>query len=159
MVQRLANQFRNHPFVQQRPVIKQFAKFLIVGTVNTAASVSIYLLMTRPVNLDPLIANAIAFVVAVTVSYNLNKRWTFRDQQRAFVRQYSRFFMFSLVGLGISEAIIYGLHNVLGLHDLIAFFSAVAVVVFWNFGSNKLWTFRVIETQPLEPPSQIREGE
>ncbi len=156
MVQRLANQFRHHPLVQSRPAVKQFVKFSLVGVVNTATSVSVYLVMSRPAGLDPLIANAIAFMLAVTVSYNLNKRWTFRDQQRAFVRQYSRFFLISLIGLGLSEVIIYAVHRALGVHDLIAFFTAVGVVMFWNFLANKFWTFREVASHPLASPSQDR---
>lgn len=144
MVQHITNQFRNHPIVQRRPVIKQFVKFAMVGTINTATSLSVYLLLTRMASLDPLVANAGAFIVAVTVSFFLNKNWTFRDQQRAFAKQYSRFFSVSLVGLILSEGIIYVLHKVMSIHDLAAFFVAVGIVMFWNFTANKLWTFRAV---------------
>lgn len=146
MVQRYINHVRNHPFIQERPVVKQFVKFSMVGVVNTSTSVTVYLILTRLVGLGPLVANAFAFMVAVTVSFFLNKNWTFRDQQRAYVRQYSRFFLISMIGLGLSELIIYGLHVRYGIHDLIAFFIAVLTVVFWNFFANRWWTFRIGKT-------------
>lgn len=123
------------------PVIRQFVKFSIVGTLNTVASTIVYTTSTRALRLDPLVANALAFLVAVTISFFLNKHWTFRDPQPQYLRQYSRFFTVSAIGLVTSETIILVLHKLLGLHDLIAFFSAIAVVLFWNFNANRAWTF------------------
>ncbi len=151
MVQRLVHRVRSHPFIHRRPGLRQFIKFAMVGVINTLTSVSFYLLLTRWVGWDPLIANAGAFVVAVTVSFILNKSWTFRDQHRAYARQYAKFFTVNLIGLGLSESIIYLLHHQLGLHDLVAFFMAVTIVVFWNFFANKFWTFGGVTGGGLEP--------
>ncbi|MBI2984437.1 MAG: GtrA family protein [Candidatus Kerfeldbacteria bacterium] len=142
MINRLSDQIRDHPFVRRRPVVKQFIKFSLVGVINTATSTALYLFFTRLANLDPLVANALAFGAAVSVSFILNKRWTFRDQQRRYARQYAQFFLVSIIGLGLSEAIIFWLHKVRGAHDLLAFAVAVVTVVFWNFSANKWWTFR-----------------
>ncbi|MBI4089780.1 MAG: GtrA family protein [Candidatus Kerfeldbacteria bacterium] len=125
----------------QLPVVRQFIKFSMVGVVNTLTSSSVYLVATRPLGLDPLVGNAIAFAAAVTVSFSLNKLWTFRDRSRALRRQYSLFFLISGVGFLCSETIIFVLHTWLGFHDLLAFGTAVVVVLFWNFGANRAWTF------------------
>ncbi|MBI4426498.1 MAG: GtrA family protein [Candidatus Kerfeldbacteria bacterium] len=122
-------------------VVRQFIKFSIVGVVNTLTSSAVYLLMTRPVGLDPLVGNAIAFAVAVTVSFTLNKLWTFRDRSPDYHRQYALFFVISGVGFVSSETIIFVLHKLLGLHDLAAFAAAVITVMFWNFSANRAWTF------------------
>lgn len=123
------------------PVVRQFIKFSMVGVVNTATSFSVYGALTRLAGFDPLVANALSFVAAVTVSFTLNKRWTFRDTSRQYRRQYSMFLGVSFGGLVLSESIILLLHTVGGLHDLVAFAAAVVVVMFWNFGGNRRWTF------------------
>lgn len=125
----------------QLKVVRQFIKFSIVGVINTLTSSIVYLVATRPLGLDPLIGNAIAFGVAVTVSFTLNKLWTFHDRSRDFRRQYALFFLISGVGFVSSETIIFVLHTWLGFHDLLAFGIAVVVVMFWNFGANRAWTF------------------
>ena len=133
---------QNHPYVKERPVVRQFVKFALVGVINTLTSTSVYLLATRSFGWHPLSANALAFVVAVTVSYVLNKRWTFRDPRRDYHRQYVQFFTVSTIGFSLSEGIIWLVHSVMGIHDLVAFGTAVVIVLFWNFTANRLWTFR-----------------
>lgn len=125
----------------QSRVVRQFVKFLVVGTVNTATSFLVYALTTRLFSLDPLIANGIAFLVAVTVSFFLNKSWTFRDRERTYLRQYSTFFYISGVGFAISEFSLYLFHKVVGLHDILAYFIATGIALLWNFNANRAWTF------------------
>ncbi len=122
-------------------VVRQFAKFSLVGTVNTVTSLTVYLLATRLAQLDPLVANALAFIVAVSISFLLNKHWTFRDRARKYVSQYVQFFSVSIIGFGISETVLFVLHKLLGLHDLLAYLVAVAGGLFWNFSVNRAWTF------------------
>lgn len=123
-------------------VIRQFMKFSSVGVLNTLTSASVYELMKKLFGLPPLSANAFAFFAGVTVSYFLNKRWTFRVVGGRHAVLYSRFFAVNIGGFLISEGVIFILHNLFGLHDRIAFFSSVAVVVFWNFNVNRAWTFK-----------------
>ncbi len=122
-------------------VVRQFVKFSVVGLLNTLVSFSAYALLTRYALLDPLIANGIAFVFAVSISFVLNKMWTFSNKGTTYLRQYYRFFAVSGIGLLISEIIIFVLHKQFHVYDITAFVIAVAVVMFWNFGINRSWTF------------------
>jgi putative flippase GtrA len=122
-------------------VMRQFVKFCMVGVLNTLISFGLYAMLTRYALLDPLVANAIAFVAAVTVSFILNKMWTFGDLTATNLRQYYRFFAVSGIGLIISEFIILTLHKMFHIFDITAFIISVVVVMFWNFGANKSWTF------------------
>lgn len=122
-------------------IVRQFVKFSIVGVLNTLTSFFVYVLMSRGLNFVPLVANAIAFSIAVTVSFFVNRAWTFRERGRVVVRQYSIFFMIGGVGLAISETVLFVLHHIFQLYDILAFLIAAAVVVFWNFSANRAWTF------------------
>lgn len=131
-----------HPHIGFRlTVMRQFVKFCMVGVLNTMVSFGVYAMLTRYALLDPLAANAIAFVIAVTISFILNKMWTFSDMSATYVRQYYRFFVISGIGLVISELIIFTLHKMFHVFDITAFIISVVVVMFWNFGANKSWTF------------------
>lgn len=138
----LYERIRQHPVVQRHAWLRQFVKFGLVGVINTITSASVYLAATRLADIHPLVANAMAFVVAVTVSFILNKRWTFRNIDTAYTRQYSQFFLVSAAGFGWSEILIWFIHVRLGYSDLLAFGLAVLIVMFWNFGMNRAWTFR-----------------
>ena len=107
------------------------------------------------------LANAIGFVAAVLQNYLLNYRWTFGDHRTTMTKsrwlQVSQFALVSFVGLGINAVvreIVYHLMEpvwlsllqdpmgaeVIGYNFSIA--AAIGVVLFWNFGVNRLWTFR-----------------
>lgn len=135
-------QFPTPRQVMQHPTFRQFIKFGLVGVLNTLTNTLVYLAGTRGLKFTPLSANAVAFVVAVTLSFTLNRRWTFRSTDVDIRQQYVKFMIVSLFGFGWAELIIYVGHYVLGWHDLVAYAASVILVLFWNFFFNKFWTFR-----------------
>ena len=141
LIRRLIVTFRNPRAGFQLTVVRQFVKFCMVGVINTVVSFSVYTVLTRYASLDPLVANGIAFVIAVTTSFTFNKQWTFNDRGAVRLTQYYRFFSISVVGLLLSESIMFILHKLFLVHDMVAFASAVVVVMFWNFSANRAWTF------------------
>ncbi|HEX9664849.1 MAG TPA: GtrA family protein, partial [Patescibacteria group bacterium] len=135
---------RNIWFFKKYPIARQFIKFCLVGVSNTVIDFGVYLGLTRLFlfwRTHFLIANFVAFSLAASWSYFLNKYWTFRDKEKFTQAQYLKFFLVSLVGLGLTQIVLYSL-VVAGLYDLFAKLIAVIVVVFWNFLANKYWTFR-----------------
>ncbi len=138
------------PLIQKpsRALAVQFGTFAAVGVVNTAISFSTYAAGTRLGHLDPLVANIVAFAIAVTASFFLNRRFTFRGHTGRLHHQYGKFFLVNLVGLGLSETIIAVVHKAWGVNDILAFGIAVVVVLFWNFGANRAWAFRPTNLPP-----------
>ncbi|MFC1662931.1 GtrA family protein [Patescibacteria group bacterium] len=122
--------------------VRQFIKFSMVGVSNTIIDFSLYLLLTRIFHIHFLIANALAFVIAVTWSYTANKMWTFRDTSNRMTAQFTKFIIINLVGLGLAEGILSVLVIYFGLWDILSKFIAVLIVVFWNFWANRHWTFK-----------------
>ena len=125
--------------------MKQFIKFVIVGSVNTAIDFFIYFSLTRGTAFFEqhlLSANIIAFSIAATNSFFWNKKWTFRDQGKNYHIQYSKFLIVSIGGLILSQGIfVLGVHY-LKISDIITKLAAVVIVTFWNFALNKWWTFK-----------------
>ncbi|MEB2869650.1 GtrA family protein [Pseudomonas rhizosphaerae] len=56
----------------------QFIKYVVVGVGNTLIHWLIFLLMYQLVTTDQVLCNAAAFIVAVTASFIVNARWTFK---------------------------------------------------------------------------------
>jgi len=134
------------PILRKYPSLQEFVKFGIVGIGNTILHFTTYYTLTRRVEYFDshiLLANFLAFVVAVFFSFVANKYWTFQSYgRRRLASQYFKFVVVSSVGLGITEIILYTAVNILGLNDLMALAGAIVVVMFWNFFMNKRWTFR-----------------
>lgn len=129
---------------------RQIIKFSIIGVLNTIIDFSILNFLIRILSWTVLPANTISFSVAVINSYFLNKYWTFRDKQPVHIKQFSMFIMVSLVGLGLSNLLIYlGLEifktYTFGLsfvwHYNIAKAMSAIIVLVWNFLASKFWVF------------------
>ncbi|OEC63351.1 hypothetical protein A7D21_29110 [Pseudomonas sp. AP19] len=98
----------------------RFVRFACVGVGNTAIHLCVVFLLVEQLAIQPPLANAAAFAVANIVSYLLNSTWTF--QKKTSFAGYSRFFIVSLVGLGISWGCVFS-------SELLEFHYAAGVLV------------------------------
>ena len=91
------------------PVIIQFARFLIIGILNTAVDLITLNLMVVMFSIHGSIGFAVikscSFLTAVVFSYFLNKTWTFNDiSKERHIRKMSHFLVISLAGMIINVA-------------------------------------------------------
>lgn len=133
---------QHHLIGKWYPLLVQLFKFCLIGAFNTFLHFGVYYSLTRYLSVQFLIANAIAFIIAATSSYFLNKFWTFQDKSKDYHKQYPKFIIIAAVGLLMHEGLLYLFVENFELHDLIALIIAAFIVVFWNFFMNRLWTFR-----------------
>ena len=118
----------------------EFIRFGLVGVINTAVDFCIFVLFYRGFGIDPLIANGIAFLVAVTNSYLMNHRWTFRRPGNTLTfSAYVRFVALNTGGLLIGTLAILLLEGVLPLE--FAKLIAAGFTLLWNYTSSKLFVF------------------
>jgi len=125
-----------------KPLARQFAKFCFFGLINAGIDFLIYLALTRIFNLYFVLANVGSFTIAVTTSFLMNKKWTFRDTGGDHVKKYIKFVITNLTGLAIGTTVLYLLVTYLGFYDVTAKIVAIVIAAFWNFGASKYWTFR-----------------
>jgi len=118
----------------------EFMRFGLVGVINTAVDFGVFVLLYRVGGLDPLLANAIAFLVAVTNSYLLNHHWTFhRPHSTLSFFAYIRFVALNAGGLLIGTLAILWLGKLMPLE--FAKLIAAALTLLWNYTSSKLFVF------------------
>lgn len=125
------------------PLLGRLIKFCAVGFSGMIVDFFFTWLCKEKIKWNKYISNSIGFVLAATNNYIWNRLWTFQSQGTEIVREYSSFFIISLVGLGINNAVIYLLHDRLKLNFYLAKILAIGVVTLWNFGMNYLFTFDV----------------
>jgi len=134
----------------------QFYRFLIIGTFNTVFDFIFVNLLAYFFGVYQgtglLALNSISFITVVTISFYLNKNWTFkeRNDEQNNKQKYLIFFLVTLVGLSLNNFIVYLITTVVGpqfgLSDFVwlnvAKALAVGVVLFWNFFNYKFIVFK-----------------
>jgi dolichol-phosphate mannosyltransferase len=132
----------------QRQGIRQFVKFALVGLINTVIDWIIFFILKQPLSvhgqLGKQFAKAGSFIVSATSSYILNRRWTFRSDDKRVALQMIKFFIVASIGLVINNTIFYFMTapRFLGLHDIWGLAFGTGLVMIWNFVFNKYWTFK-----------------
>lgn len=158
MLPRFIRRLGQHPAVQQRPYVSEFVKFGIVGVSNTVVDFTTYLLLTRlipffQVGNHYLIANLLAFSVAVVNSYVWNRRWTFWRRPGRIRDQFPRFVIANIFGLLVNEGTLFLFVSGLHVFDLVAKVIAVLCAMLVNFLFSRFWAFS--QRLPNRPTSRI----
>ncbi|MGM0401857.1 MAG: GtrA family protein [Chloroflexota bacterium] len=137
-------------FGENRIEVERFLKFGVVGTVGAAVDFSVLNLGIQVLGLYKGIANTLSFSVAVMSNFIWNRLWTYPESRESPLGpQLGQFFIVNVGGLIINQAIFLSL-------DYFVFSSwgawgynlskavACGVVLFWNFGVNRVWTYKDI---------------
>lgn len=141
---------------------KRFFKFSTVGLIGAGVDFLVFNLLLHYAGVEPLIAQACSFLVAVTSNFILNRRWTYPDSRsKPLGTQVAQYGVVNFIGLLIRTPMFNGmstmLENVLAgksfpfgissyslAHNL-ALASAIGIVLFWNFFINRYWTYGDVE--------------
>ena len=132
--------------------LARFVKFAIVGTIGAVIDFSILNLMHKVFHWSLLASNSLSFTCAVLSNFTWNRLWTFPESRERPIRtQLAQFALVNVIGLGINNLV---------LVNLAALFSqfipdpfdynlakaiAIIIVLFWNFGINRIWTYKGIK--------------
>lgn len=149
-------EIKNWDKARLKRVIKQFAKFVIVGGINTGIDFLVLNTLIYVTGIEAgsrlFILNSISFSVAVMNSYFMNKYWTFQDKtktEQATIK-FSAFFIISIIGLLINGAVLtsitthippfFNLSAVMWANIAKLFATGFSLV--WNFIGYKLFVFK-----------------
>lgn len=122
-------------------VFFKFLKFSIVGFSGIFVDFGITYLLKQKLNVHKYVANSTGFVFATISNYYLNRVWTFKTTQVNAIIQFEKFFIIALIGLIISNTLIYLLNEKLKLNFWLSKILAIGLVSFFNFFANYIYTF------------------
>ena len=121
-------------------LLRQAAKFATVGGGATAVHLVTALALNSLVQVSPLRANFMAFLVASFVSYIGNWYWTFGGNG-PHVFSVPRFAALSLACFGVNQAIVFGVVELLHQPLWIAMVPVVIVIPAFGFWLSKTKIF------------------
>jgi dolichol-phosphate mannosyltransferase len=120
----------------------QLIRFGLVGATGFVVNVGVYALCVHVAAVDYRVAFVLAWMVAVTNNFLLNRHWTF-DAAAGSVRfQAIRFVVVSVVAAGFGFLLLTVFVESAGIAKVPAEALAVAASTPLNFLGNKLWSFR-----------------
>ena len=149
--------------------LERFIKFAIVGAIGAVVDFTVLNIMKMvfesiglgvgwniglaPHQIQLIAANMISFSVAVLSNFTWNRLWTFPEsREQPFGHQLVQFSIVNVLGLIINTVLLvlldqYVFSNFVNdrLSYNLAKACAIGVVLFWNFGINRIWTYRDIK--------------
>ena len=122
-------------------MVDRLMRAIAFGAIGTAAHYALLIILVEYGKLDPVLASIDGFLIGALVNYFFNRYLVFRSQ-RAHVEAVPRFFTIALLGLLINavlmDQLIYRAHwPYLGAQIFVT-----ALLAFWHYGGNAIWTFR-----------------
>jgi len=143
--------------------ITRFLKFAVVGTIGAVVDFGTLYILHVLFKVPLVVANTCSFTAAVVSNFIWNRYWTYPDSRSKPIRtQLTQFFVVNIIGGGINTLILILLRDpfVTILEQIgssiallatpetaykfgynLAKVVATAVVLFWNFFINRIWTY------------------
>lgn len=140
-------------------IVRQFLKFGITGAIGAIVDFSSYNLLTRGFDWNTVIniagmnfiaANLVSVFLAIISNFLLNKYWTFRNTDKAVLRQWSSYFTLNAATFSLNQVLtsfftfqVPLLRAVFGSQtDNAAKALAIGLILFVNFIGSKFIIFR-----------------
>ncbi|WP_417836238.1 GtrA family protein [Thalassospira tepidiphila] len=129
-----------------KPLLTKAIRFLVVGTLGFITDAGILWAATNKAGLDPYTARLMSFSVALVVTWALNSRFTFKNNQKRRKRQFGAYITVQVSSFGLNYAIYSGIVWLDLTTPLTALVIASIMAMFYSFTAMNLWVFK---NQPL----------
>lgn len=119
----------------------KFLKFGAVGFSGVFVNFGVTWFFKEICKFNKYLSNILGFVFAATSNYLLNRYWTFQSTNPQMGAEFAKYFLISVVGLGIDTLTVYLLSGKLKWNFYLSKVFAVGAAMLWNFFGNLLFTF------------------
>ncbi len=125
-------------------VNRETITYAVAGVMTTVVNFLAYHLFCNVMNIPNLVANAIAWVIAVAFAYVVNARWVFLERFEGWKKEWERIVKFTgarVVTFFVEEAGMFLLVDVLHGPNLIMKAIVAVLVIILNYVFSKLFVF------------------
>jgi putative flippase GtrA len=123
-------------------IVRRLVRFGSVSAIATATSLSILGVLVGIVGLPAITANVIATVLGAVLSFELNRKWVWKQKQRFILRQALPYFIIPLSGLVVSTFAVRLASN--ATHSSSRLFHTVAVEMASLASYGVLWIVQFV---------------
>lgn len=155
MPTRVIRRLRNSPYADRMPMgQRQLVKFVLIGMLAVVTDMVAYFVFLNVLPESTVfslgneaLAKTLSFLCGLAVTYNLNKRWTWRRSDRSSSRlaKFGALYGVSLlINVAANQALLaFFVHLLDWRHGyLLSFLGATVTCSVWNFVGQKFWVFR-----------------
>ena len=124
-----------------KTVFVQFVKFGLVGCITFVIDYVLMIVLTEFTPIVYIASCGISYTVATIVNYLLSLRFVFRagdPRERNLLKEGIFFVILGLIGLGLTELIMYITVETIGIFYALAKILATCIVSVYNFISRKM---------------------
>lgn len=126
--------------IKNNKLFNQILKFGVVGGIAFVIDYVTLIICKELFNINVLLSAAIAFTVSVIFNYILSIKWVFdvnkeKDSRKNFII----FIIFSIIGLGLTELIMWFGTDIIKIYYLIVKIIATGIVMIFNFITRKIF--------------------
>ena len=123
-----------------KKLLIQIFKFVIVGGIATIIDWVVYYILYNIIRINPLVANIGSFSISVVYNYIASVKWVFTvNEQKTKKRLFIEFVILSIIGLLLTELIIYGGIKYMNIEAMVIKIIATAIVMVFNFVTRKIF--------------------
>lgn len=119
----------------------KFTRYAITGLIAFGVEYTTFYLLYHIFGLWYVWSNSIAMTVAFSISFTLNRFWSFKSRENIF-RQFIMYGTLFIINMIISNVVMLLLTDILGIKPLLSKLVAVGMIVCWNFVINKKVIFK-----------------
>lgn len=122
----------------------QFFRYLFVGGIATVVDWGVLFALTELLQLHHLISAIFAFAAGLATNFLLSKLLVFRanEARTNALGEFLGYALIGIIGLGITELIMYLFTDGLSLYYMLSKAIATVVVLVWNYVARKLLLYK-----------------
>ena len=120
----------------------ELLKYSIVGGIAWLIDISSLIALKELLEVNYLIAAAIAFTLGLIVNYTLSVTWVFsRRKYHDKAKEFSIFTIIGLIGLLLNELLMWIFTDLIGMYYVHSKLLTTFIVFLWNFSMRKIILF------------------
>ena len=122
----------------------QVFRYLFVGGIATIVDWGVLFVLTDVFHIYHLISAIIAFVAGLVTNFFLSKCFVFKANEARVnpVMEFISYAVIGVIGLGITEGIMYLFTNCWNVHYMISKIIATVIVLAWNYAARRLIIYK-----------------
>lgn len=120
-----------------------------ISIVASALDIALLFVLTEIVGIFYLISVVIAYLSGLLLSFILNKKYNFKDENKQVLNQFTKFTSVATFGLLVNLSVIFFMVSMMNIHYILAKIFALGVSFTCNFFGHYYFSFKKLKHEEI----------